>query len=96
MGDLVRFRSIVEPWTPGATGGLMIALVPEADARTLGGLRQVRVSGTINGAAFTSNVMPRGGGRLALSVSKAMLTAARARPGGEIDVEMSKVEKDVT
>jgi hypothetical protein len=84
---------LVEPWKPGATGGLMIALVPDAEARTLGGLKQVRVTGTINGAAFTSNVMPRGGGRLALSVSKAMLTAARVNPGDEIDVEIAKVEK---
>jgi len=92
MSEQVRFASRVEPWKPGATGGLMIALVPETDANALGGLKQARVEGTINGAPFTSNVMPRGGGRLALSVSRAMMKAAGVDVGGEIDVAMAKVE----
>ena len=68
----------------------MIALVPADDARALGGLRQQRVVGTINGADFTSNVMPRGGRQLALSVSMAMMKAGGASPGDEIDVALER------
>jgi len=38
MSDTVRFRSVVEPWKPGATGGLMIAPAPADDAARLCGL----------------------------------------------------------
>jgi hypothetical protein len=59
-----------------------------------GGLKQQRVRGTIGGAAFSSNVMPAGGGRLALSVSKAMMTAAGVGVGDEAEVEIAAVGRD--
>jgi hypothetical protein len=93
MSDKVRFQSHIEPWKPGATGGLMVATLPPDAAAAIGGLRQMRVAGTMNGAAFTSNTMPRGGGLLALSVSKAMMQAAGAGVGDAIDVEMERVER---
>jgi Domain of unknown function (DUF1905) len=93
MTDIVRFRAVVEPWKPSATGGLMIALVPDEQARQLGGLKQLRVVGTMNGVEFTSNTMPRGGGRLALSVSRAMMKAAGVEFGGEVDVEMHRAAR---
>jgi hypothetical protein len=37
---------------------------PERAHASLGALQQQRVRGTINGADYTSNVMPAGGGRL--------------------------------
>jgi hypothetical protein len=52
------------------------------------------VRGTIGGAAFASNVMPAGGGRLALSVSKAMLSSANASVGDEVDVEITAVGRE--
>jgi len=70
----------------------MIALVPEDAAQALGGLKQMRVAGTMNGAAFTSHTMPRSGGRLALSVSRAMMRAADTDVGAEVDVEFARVE----
>jgi hypothetical protein len=60
----------------------------------LGGLRQQRVHGTIGPGAFTSNVMPAGSGRLALSVSKAMMTAAGARVGDAVEVVIARVGRD--
>ena len=70
----------------------MVAEVPEAEVERLGGLRQMRVTGTINGAVFTSNTMPRGGRRLALTVSRAMMSAASVAVGDAVDVEMAPVE----
>jgi hypothetical protein len=88
VAERVSFRGTIEPWTPGASGGLMVVVVPEAQARAMGGLRQMKVQGTLNGTQFASNTMPRGGGRLALSVSRAMMKAAGAAIGDEVDVEV--------
>jgi hypothetical protein len=51
----------------------------------------MRVRGTINGAEYTSNVMPAGSGRLALSVSKAMMKAAGVGVGDEAEFEIERV-----
>lgn len=93
MGERVRFRATIEPWKPGTTGGLMIAVLPDDAARALGGLRQMRVQGTLNGNEFISNTMPRGGGALALSVSRAMMKAAGVAIGDEVEVEVGPVER---
>ena len=82
-------RVLIRRWKPGATGGLAVADLPPDVAEALGGLRQRRVTGTINGVPFTSSVMPGGGGILCLSVSGAMLKAAGAAVGDEVDVEVA-------
>lgn len=68
--------------------------VPTPVAEALGGLRQQRVHGTIGPGTFTSSVMPAGSGRLALSVSKAMMTAAGAGVGDEVEVVITRVGRD--
>ena len=88
--ERVRFRATIEPWTPGATGGLIIAVFTDEAATAIGGLRQMRVRGTLNGVEFTSNTMPRGGGRLALSVSRAMMAATGATVGSEVEIEVER------
>ena len=82
-------RVVIRRWKPGATGGLAVADLPSNVAAALGGLRQRRVTGTINGAPFTSSVMPAGGGILCLSVSQAMLKAAGVAVGDAVDVEVA-------
>lgn len=69
--------------------------IPHEHVTELGGLRQARVSGTINGAEFQSSVMPAGSGRLAMSVTKAMMKAAGAEVGSVADfaVELSAPRK---
>jgi hypothetical protein len=86
---LRKFKSEVRFWRPERKGGLAIAEVPAEHIAALGGLRQMRVRGRVNGAEFTSNVWPAGSGRLALSVSKAMMTAGRFAVG---DVAVFEVE----
>lgn len=68
--------------------------VPAAHVQALGGLKQQRVRGTIAVADFASNVMPAGGGRLALSVSRAMMTAAGAAVGDVAEFEITGVGRD--
>jgi hypothetical protein len=88
------FRSTIRYWNPDKPGGLAVADVPAELVPAHGGLKQQRVRGTINGTAYASNVMPAGGGRLALSVSKAMLAAAGVAVGDEAEFELELVPKD--
>jgi len=89
-----RFVGEIRYWNPGRAGGLAVVDVPEAYVETLGGLKQQRVHGTIAAVDFASSVMPVGGGRLALSVSKAMMTAARVSVGETADFEIDRVGPD--
>jgi hypothetical protein len=82
----VRFGGRIRHWDPAKGSGLAVVDVPPEDVAAMGGLRQHRVHGTLGGAAFTSSVMPAGGGRLALSVSRAMMAAARIGVGDEAEV----------
>lgn len=90
----IRFESAIRYWNPERASGLAVADIPEAHVAAIGGLRQQRVHGTIDGADFASNVMPAGGGRLALSVSKAMMAAVGAAVGDGIEVEITAVGRD--
>jgi hypothetical protein len=90
----VRFRASIRYWNPEKASGLAVADIPDMHVAALGGLKQQRVHGTMGGSPFTSSVMPAGGGRLALSVSKAMLHAAAAAVGDAVDVEITAAGRD--
>ena len=90
----IRFAGTIRHWNPEKQSGLAVVDVPPDHVATLGGLRQQRVRGTIGGAEFVSNVMPAGGGRLALSVSKAMMGLAGVGVGQSADVEITGVGRD--
>jgi hypothetical protein len=92
--DPVRFVGRIRFWDPERASGLAVVDVPSDRISTVGGLKQARVRGTIGSAEFTSSVMPAGGGRLALSVSKAMMQAAGIAVGDEIEVAITRVGKD--
>jgi len=61
-------------------------------ATGLGGLKQMRVRGKLNGVDFFSNTMPAGGGVLALSLSRKLLSASGLKVGDEIDVELQRID----
>lgn len=89
-----RFSGRVRYWNPDKASGLAVVDIPSEHVAAIGGLKQVRVHGTIGSADFTSNVMPAGGGRLALSVSKAMMTSAGIAVGDEADFVIARVGGD--
>jgi Domain of unknown function (DUF1905) len=92
--DPIRFGGQIRYWNPERSSGLAVVDVPEVQVEALGGLNQQRVRGTIAAAAFVSNVMPAGGGRLALSVSKAMMAAAGVAVGDATEFEITGVGRD--
>ena len=87
----IRFVGAIRYWSPEKQGGLAVVDVPAEHVATLGGLKQQRVHGCIGGSPFTSNVMPAGAGRLAMSVSRQMLKAAGTGMGDVVEVEISSV-----
>ena len=89
--DLIRFVGTVRYWDPAKRSGLAVVDIPTEHVPALGGLKQQRVRGSLAGAEFASNAMPAGGGRLALSVSKAMMVASHLAVGDQADVEISGV-----
>jgi hypothetical protein len=90
----IRFSGQIRYWNPERSSGLAVVDVPAQQVETLGGLKQQRVRGTIAAADFASNVMPAGGGRLALSVSKAMMKAAGVAVGDEAEFEITAIGRD--
>ena len=86
-----RFSGRIRFWNPEKAGGLAVVDIPPQHVEPIGGLKQVRVHGTIGPADFSSNVMPAGGGRLALSVSKAMMESAGVGVGDEAEFTITRV-----
>jgi len=88
----MRFTGKVRYFRPEANSGLAVMDIPKPVATELGGLKQMRVRGRLNGTEFTSNTMPAGGGVLALSLSQALLKAASVKVGQKADVDLERVE----
>jgi hypothetical protein len=86
MGELVTFRGRVRRWDEAKPGGLAVVDVPADLVAALGGRRQYRVEGSLNGAAFGGSTMLVAGGGFAVGVSKAALKSAGADVGDEVEL----------
>lgn len=87
----MRFTGKVRYFRPEARSGLAVMDIPKSVSTELGGLKQLRVRGTINGVEFTSNTMPAGGGVLALSLNKQLLGAAGLKVGERAEVDLERI-----
>jgi NaMN:DMB phosphoribosyltransferase len=85
----VRFRGSVRRWREDSPGGLAVVDVPAELVEELGGRRQMRVTGTCNGAAFTGSTMLVAGGGFCVGVSKAALKLAGASVGDEVELSIA-------
>ena len=90
----IRFTGLIRYWNPDKASGLAVTDIPTEHVAAMGGLKQQRVRGRIAGAEFASNVMPAGGGKLALSLSKAMMKAANIAVGDTTEIETHAVGRD--
>jgi hypothetical protein len=89
VSEAHRFTAVLEA---GRGGGGMV-LVPPEIATALGGLRQMRAIGTVNGVPYQSSTMPYGGRGLFLGVHKATREAAGVMHGELVDVVVSRDER---
>ncbi|HEX6129271.1 MAG TPA: YdeI/OmpD-associated family protein [Candidatus Limnocylindria bacterium] len=83
MADGRGFRTTIE----AARGGGAVALVPPDVRDTLGGLKQMRVTGTLNGTPFRSSTMPYRGA-FYVGVHKATREAAGVEIGDEVELTL--------
>ena len=90
MGEQVTFRGKVRRWDESKPGGLAVVDIPADHVAELGGRRQYRVEGTLNGAPFGGSTMLVAGGGFAVGVSKASLGAANADLGDDVDVVIGR------
>jgi len=89
--DPAVFRGRVRWWDPAKGGGLAVIDVPAALVAGLGGRKQVRLAGSLGGAAFTGSGMLVAGGGYCVGLSKAALKAAGIGVGDEVEVEIRRV-----
>ena len=66
-----------------------MALIPDDVTAALGGLKQMRITGTLNGTLFRSSTMPYRGA-FYLGVHKATREAAGVEIGDEVEVELTR------
>jgi len=85
MADSIRFKTTLEP----ARGGGAVARIPEDQVAPLGGRKQMRVLGTVNGVAFKSSTMPYRGA-FYLGVHKATREAAGIGFGEPVEIELTR------
>ena len=86
MNATVEFTGTVRYWDPSKGGGLAVVDVPDDCVQQLGGRKQRRVSGTLNGADFTGSTMLVAGGGFCVGASK----AAGAAVGDAVRVSLPR------
>jgi hypothetical protein len=89
MGERITFRGRVRRWDETKPGGLAVVDIPAEDVQALGGRRQYRVEGTLNGADFGGSTMLVAGGGFAVGVSKAALKSAGADVGDDVELAIA-------
>ena len=85
----VEFRGRVRQWRDDKPGGLAVVDVPADQVADLGGRRQMRVTGTLNGKPFTGSTMLVTGGGLCVGVSKRALRTAAAAVGDDVTLSLT-------
>lgn len=87
----VVFHGRVRRWSGGKPGGLAVVDVPAGLVGELGGARQARVTGTLDGLPFAGSTILLAGGGLCVGVSRAALRAADVSVGDRIKIEIAGV-----
>jgi Domain of unknown function (DUF1905) len=87
----IRFRGRIRHWRQDPPGGLAVVDVPHERVSDLGGRRQYRVEGSINGSPFAGSTMLVAGGGFAFGLSKATMKSAGVAVGDEVEVDVRQV-----
>lgn len=90
MGEKHRFRGVIE--AARGPGAAVILVAPEV-ATALGGLKQMRVVGSLNGIAFKSSTYPWKGTGLYLGLHKATRQQAGVSVGDEVEIEVARDDR---
>ena len=86
MADEIRFRGRIRHWRDDPPGGLAVIDIGPEDVAGLGGRRQWKVEGTVNGTPFSGSTMLVAGGGSCVGISKGAMKAAGVQVGDEVSV----------
>jgi hypothetical protein len=85
MAGPFRFKSKIE----AARGGGAVALIPEELVQPLGGLKQMRMVGSLNGVPMKTSTMPYRGA-FYVGLHKAVREEAGVEIGDEVEIELTR------
>jgi hypothetical protein len=85
---MASFRGRIRRWREDKPGGLAVIDIPPELVAELGGRRQMRMAGSLNGVGFTGSTMLVAGGGLCVGVSRAALKACGLSVGDDADVQL--------
>ena len=89
---MASFRGRIRRWREDKPGGLAVIDIPAELVAGLGGRRQMRMAGSLNGVAFTGSTMLVAGGGFCVGVSRAALKASSVDVGDEVDVQLGRAD----
>jgi hypothetical protein len=87
---MASFRGRIRRWREDKPGGLAVIDIPLELAAELGGRRQTRVAGKLNGVPFTGSTMLVAGGGFCVGVSSAALKASGVSVGDDVDIQIER------
>jgi hypothetical protein len=87
---MASFRGRIRRWREDKPGGLAVIDIPLELVGGLGGRRQMRVAGSLNGMPFTGSTMLVAGGGFCVGVSGATLKACGVSVGDDVDVQLDR------
>jgi hypothetical protein len=93
MPKSIQFTSRIRYWDEEKQAGLAVADIPARSVDALGGRRQMRVSGTLNGQPFTGATMLVQGGGFCVGVTKDAMRAAGVAVGDKVTLALEAVPK---
>ncbi len=87
---MASFRGRIRRWREDKPGGLAVIDIPLDLVAELGGRRQMRVTGLLNGVTFTASTMLVAGGGFCVGVSSAALKAAGVSVGDDVSASPAR------
>jgi len=89
---MVVFRGRIRRWREDKPGGLAVIDIPADLVTELGGRRQMRAAGSLNGFPFAGSTMLVAGGGFCVGVSRAALQASGVAVGDEVEVRLERAD----
>ena len=87
---MTMFRGRIRRWREDKSGGLAVIDIPLELVAGLGGRRQMRMAGSLNGTPFTGSTMLVAGGGFCVGVSQAALKTAGVSVGDDVEVQLER------
>jgi hypothetical protein len=87
---MVLFRGRIRRWREDKPGGLAVVDIPPDLVTELGGRRQMRMAGSLDGVPFAGSTMLVAGGGFCVGVSRATLQASGVSVGDEVEVRLER------